>query len=76
MAQVQAVIASDPLSSTTVRTGPVNRSACLCRQRDRLIVADVAMDSNRRLFIDDMGRSFHCVDMNAGFMSGCDLKEA
>jgi len=67
-AQVQAVIASDPLSSTTVRTGPATRSACPWRQFARLDVAAVAMETNRRFFMDDMGRSSHRIEMKTAVM--------
>ena len=68
-AQVQAVIASDPLSSTTVRTGPATRSACPWRQFARLDVAAVAMETNRQFFMDDMGRSSHRIEMKTASCS-------
>lgn len=75
-AQVQAVIASDPLSSTTVRTGPAARSACPWRQFARLDVAAVAMETNRRFFMDDMGRSSHRIEMKTAVMLGYQSEKA
>jgi len=74
--QVQAVIASDSLSSTTVQTGPATRSPRPWRQFARLDVAAVAMGTNRRLFMDDIGRSSHRIDIKTEVLLGYQSEKA